>query len=536
MLPTVSAIQQKFVQYFNKGLMTKMKKIFLAVAAFAFLNVHAQLKITVDGKEVINTMRGGFGATFYPMNDSIPVTEQQSWGGSTWGAVPDSKDEKAWQQIYKHLDWLGFDWCRVEIEHRLFQPEKGKFTWHQKEMENMYRFLDYAQKTGIDVFFQERYPNVKWLTPEPWQNDDILEVRAAPTDWNAWADGLVKLMNYLIKERKYTCIKYLCLTNEPEASWSWWKNYPDTSSYIITPAIKLMRVKLDASGLKQLPLSGLDWSMDPVGAAGYRKMDFNEYVGAYDLHAYNAKPDWWTKPFKWQLGSMKVYEKMFAAYVDTAHREGKPFFCTEFGSFFNGFDARSENVTAWVSVLKDIQLVVRFSNIGVDAFNKWSFLNRGDLDGKWQFINTWNPDTHSFLETVTPRKNQYWLYGMLTRLTPKYPTVLTTTIANGNLDTLQRVYATSYKSNKGNYSIVVVNDCDKEFNGSLELKNIAANKKLYAYELTEAEAADKEQLTITPRLFGNTGNKKVNIKVKPQSVLILSTYHLQSADKGVVND
>ena len=48
--------------------------------------------------------------------------------------MPDSKDEQSWQQIYQHLDWLGLDWCRVEIEHRLFEPEKNSFTFNSKEM------------------------------------------------------------------------------------------------------------------------------------------------------------------------------------------------------------------------------------------------------------------------------------------------------------------------------------------------------------------------------------------------------------------
>jgi hypothetical protein len=512
----------------------RLKNILLVVLFWGKMGF-SQVKITVDGSKIINVMKGGMGATFYPMNDSIPVTEKQSYGGSTWGGVPDSQDEAAWQQIYQHLNWLGFDWCRVEIEHRMFEPEKGVFTWQQYEMKNMYRFLDYCEKNKVDVFFQERYPNVKWLTPKSWQNDAILKVLSAPSDIDAWANGMVRLMDYLVNEKKYSCIKYLCIANEPEASWSWWKQYPDTSSVSITPALALLKNKLAVAKIN-IPLSGPDWSLDVYQPN--RKMDFNASVGAYDLHVYNAKPDWWTQPFQWKLGMMRMHERVIKAYVDTAHNEGKPFYLTEFGSFYQGFDKTSEMVTNYYSVLKDVQTVVRFSNLGVDGFNKWSFINRGDLDGQWQFINTWDTGLHKILPVFTPHKNQYFLYGLLTRLTPKYATVLDTKVSNGHIGYHQRLYATTYKSNNKNYSIVLVNDYDKPFEGTLELNNVFIGKPLYKYEITEANK-DSEHVVIKPVVFINTYLPKgqgYKITVAPNSLQILSTYLLQPNDKGIITD
>ena len=496
------------------------------------LAISAQFKITVNGSKIINKMKGGMGATFYPMNDSIPIVNDFSYGGSAWGGVPDSKDEQAWQQIYQHLDWLGLDWCRVEIEHRLFEPERNSFTFKSKEMLNLYRFLDYCQLHKVDVFLQERYPNVDWLTPKEWQKNAVLKVQAAPTDINAWADGLVTLMDYLVNKQQYTCIKYLSIVNEPEANWSWWKRYPDKTSVSITPALVLMRQKLDGANIG-IPLSGPDWSIDSKG--GYRPIDFNKSVGAYDLHSYNAKPDWWTGSFKYPLGTMRLTERIFKPYVDTAHAEGKPFFLTEFGSFYQGTSPKSPMPTDYYSVLKDVQMVVRFTNLGVDGFNKWSFINRGDLDGQWQMINTWDTATQSILKNITPHKNQYYLYGLLTRLTPKYATVLETKVVNAIVDNQLRVYATTYKSTNDNYSIVIVNDCNKSFEGELDLTKLFIGKPLYKYELTEA-SKDKSNITIKPEIFSNTISNNRKILVAPNSLLILSTYHLLPTDKGIIVD
>ena len=516
----------------NRIMPISKKIVFLFCFAMIGINSFAQFTITVNADSVINKMKGGMGATFYPMNDSIPIIDGVSYGGSAWGGVPDSKNDGAWQQIYKHLDWLGLDWCRVEIEHRLFEPEQTNFTWNSKEMLNLYRFLDYCQQHSIDVFLQERYPNVDWLTPKAWQKNAVLKVQAAPTNMVAWANGMVALVDYLINQKQYSCIKYLSIVNEPEASWSWWKQYPDTSSVSITPALALVRQKLDSANIKT-PLSGPDWSIDILG--GYRKMDFNRSVGAYDLHSYNAKPDWWRGSFKYPLATMRLNERIFKPYIDTAHAEGKPFFLTEFGSFYQGVSQKSPMPTDYYSVLKDVQMVVRFSNFGVDGFNKWSLINRGDLDGQWQMINTWDTTMHSILPNITPHKNQYYLYGLLTRLTPKYATVLYTKVGYAVADNQQRVYATTYKSSKNNYSIVIVNDCDKAFTGNLDLSKAFIGKTIYKYQITEAEK-DKENITIQPAIFSNLIGNIRPITIAANSLLILSTYYLLPNDKGVIID
>jgi hypothetical protein len=35
---------------------------------------------------------------------------------------------------------------------------------------------------------------------------------------------------------------------------------------------------------------------------------------------------------------------------------------------------------------------------GVSAFNRWSFTNRGDLDGQWQLIRTWDMENKKYLK------------------------------------------------------------------------------------------------------------------------------------------
>ena len=125
-----------------------------------------------------------------------------SHGGSGWGGYPPAEDQRAWQQIYRHADWLGLDWNRVEIEQRIYEPERGKFTLDSPEMRILYRILDWNQKSGADVFFQQMWCNTAWLAYPEFRDDPVGRVHSAPTDLDAFADGLATLMEHLREEAR----------------------------------------------------------------------------------------------------------------------------------------------------------------------------------------------------------------------------------------------------------------------------------------------------------------------------------------------
>ena len=90
----------------------------------------------------------------------------------------------------------------------------------------------------------------------------------------------------------------------------------------------------------------------------------------------------------------------------------------------NGWGADHPGPGTYVSALKDAELVVRRINAGVDGFNRWSFLNRGDLDGQWQFIETWDRKEKRLLQQYTPHPNTYFVLGLLSRFIAKHSDVL----------------------------------------------------------------------------------------------------------------
>ena len=94
-----------------------------------------------------------------------------------------------------------------------------------------------------------------------------------------------------------------------------------------------------------------------------------------------------------------------------AHREGKPVFLSEFGTMAYGWVPDKPGPSCPQSALAGSELVIRLANAGVDGFNRWSFLNRGDLDGQWQFVDTWDPRQKKLLGGLPAPSEQLLLPG-----------------------------------------------------------------------------------------------------------------------------
>ena len=95
-------------------------------------------------------------------------------------------------------------------------------------------------------------------------------------------------MEHLIKTRHYTCIRWLCINNEPGYDWSWWQR-PPNESMSLREGLAAVRQALDRKGIS-VPLSGPDKTDLPDLKPG--EIDFDSFIGAYDLHSYYARFDW----------------------------------------------------------------------------------------------------------------------------------------------------------------------------------------------------------------------------------------------------
>jgi cellulase (glycosyl hydrolase family 5) len=505
----------------------------LAPAATPEAPAAAPVRVTADLDRVVNTMRGGIGASWHAIEEPIPFSDKpdpvfgnKSHGGSGWGAYPPSEDDAAWAQIDRHARWLGLDWNRVEIEQRIYEPERGKFTWDGREMRILRRILDWCERNRADVFLQQMWSNVGWNAFPPWRDDPVGRVHSGPASMEDFAEGLAALVEHLVKDRRYTCIRWLSIVNEPNGGWSWWQ-VPPNQLLPLRPGLLAVRKALDARGIR-LPLSGPDMTggVPPLEPA---RFDFHDLLGAYDFHSYDEDYDWRSQ------GGMVRFDASTAAWAAWAHQRGKPLFLSEFGTMANGWGGDDPGPGAFASVLKDAELVVRRLGAGADGFNRWSFLNRGDLDGQWQFIDTWDRKEKKLLREYAPHPNTYHVLGLLSRFTARHSEVLDCAVEGGRVGEWRRVFAAALRSPKGEITVAAVNDAPVPFELSLEVRGLSREVTLHRYGVAAADG-ERADLRIEPRARFPLGgaSRVLKDRLPPMAVAVYTTYLRAHDDDGVM--
>ena len=174
------------------------------------------VKIHIAAGEPVRVMRGGIGASFHAVSADLPgiiPSGGGSWSGSESGGNPEPSDDRRWEELFRHAEWLGMDWCRVELEQRMYEPGRRDFDWDNPEMKTLYRILDWAEHRKVDVFLTQMWGDVAWNAYPGNADDPIKRLRSAPYSIPEWAYGLGELVNHLTRVKAYTCIRWVCVEN-----------------------------------------------------------------------------------------------------------------------------------------------------------------------------------------------------------------------------------------------------------------------------------------------------------------------------------
>jgi hypothetical protein len=449
-----------------KTILALIVPLFLTVQTFA----QDTNRIVIHAEKTSYKMAGGIGASWHAISkDSVDEGPEYTWAlripnsrGSAWGGNPPVNRTAAWDQICKHASWLGLSFLRVELSADMYEPERGMFSWDNEEMLALYRILDWAQANGADVFLQQMWSNVRWNA-----YPGVQPLLSAPRSLPDFAEGITTLVDHLMRTKGYTCLKWVCITNEPPGGgWgSWWSmggaNAP------LAPAFKEVRNALDRKGL-DISISGPDWTdLPPFDAA---KIDFDRYIGAYDLHSYQGIDD--------------ARQKTLQDWAGWARRHEKPLFLSEIGDMRLGWRDTNAAPKSFAASLSNAESILRGLSVGVGAFNRWSFTNRGDLDGQWQLIRTWDITRKRYLDSVEIEPAAFYGYGIITRFCDKHSSVVETERVR-NPDILSQ----SLVSPSGKLTTYILNKSD-----ALQIARVkitgSESKKLYLYTVTEHEVTN----------------------------------------------
>jgi len=188
----------------------------------------------------ITIIRSGFRTRAAALTEGIPRFREENVGSDC-----------------RHASWLGLNFIRVELSQRMYEPERDVFDWNNEEMLALYKILDWCESNNADVFLQQMWGHVEWNAFY-----GVHPLLSAPRSLDDFAAGITGLLDRLLHKKKYTCIKYLSIANEPPGgTWGYWWSFGQGSG-TITPALKKVREYLDAAGVK-IPLSGPDWTSLP---------------------------------------------------------------------------------------------------------------------------------------------------------------------------------------------------------------------------------------------------------------------------------
>ena len=469
--------------------------------------------ISVNANTERYKMAGGIGASWHAISlDSIDVSPEYKWAlhyknsrGSAWGGNPPVTDTNGWAQICKHASWLGLSWIRVELSARMYEPERNRFSWDNEEMAALYKILDWAEANNADVFLQQMWSNVKWNS-----YPGVQPLLSAPRSVEDFAEGIGSLAEHLLNVKKYTCIKWICITNEPPGgSWgSWWSTGEKDAA--LTPALKEVRRVLDQKNLN-LPISGPDWTDLP--AFDPAKIDFDQYIGAYDIHSYQ--------------GMDEARQNILEQWAEWANKHGKPLFLSEMGDMRIGWKDTNPGPKSFNAALSNAESILRGLAAGVGAFNRWSFTNRGDLDGQWQLIRTWDIANQKYFDKIEVEPAAFYGYGIITRFCTKNSSVLYTEPV-ANLEILSQ----TLKNQKGEITTYILNKSDKEQTIRLSISG-SFMKNFFLYTLTEEEVV-KTGFRMDPVKEVILKDKEgIVLKIPAKSISAFTNKHFMHEEQAV---
>lgn len=486
--------------------------IFLTVLSGCSMNKNQSAKIEVDASKIIHTMRGGMGASWHAISKEMSLNNENYKfkarevcpRGSGYGGNPAVTDTLKWQQIENHAAWLGLNFIRVELSQRMYEPEREKFDWENEEMQALYRILDWCEKNGADVFLQQMWGYVEWNA-----YPGVHPLISAPKNLDDFAGGIATLIEYLTKTKGYTCIKYFCMTNEPPGGpWGYWWEFGDETGSI-NDAWKRLKEEFDVRGIS-IPISGPDWtSMPPFEE---EKLVFAPYLGSFDIHSYD--------------GVTADGEATLKQWADWAHAQNKPFFMTEFGNMKLGWGTDNEGPKTFEAALSNANDVIRALRAGADGVNRWSFTNRGDLDGQWQLIKTFDREKKEYLDEIIPENEAYYGFGIISRFLSKYSSMVS--CITNQPDSL--LMSAALLSPAGELSVFILNKTENEQTVSLEIENFG--KKVNAYQVSE-EIVTKPGFELNPIKNFNPV-KAGNIVLPARSITTVTSYSLKNSDTGVI--
>jgi len=172
--------------------------------------------------------------------------------------------------IADRIRWMRLPLVRTMMQTKWCYLGEGLFDWETLDMQGLYRHLDLCQRENVTVLLSDWGCEPEWLRIPGTR--DVADPK--------YAEAIGTYMDYLINQRRYSCIKYFILVNEPNyevRSWDRWRK-----------GLENVAEAFAARGLdEEVTLMGPDHSNadEWLQQAADQLKDI---LGAYDIHRYEG--------------------------------------------------------------------------------------------------------------------------------------------------------------------------------------------------------------------------------------------------------
>lgn len=214
------------------------------------------------------------------INPNMVINESYLGNGAQWDPYQEDYGEKQlkisqedWQKLYDRLDFMKPQVMRVMIN-TTSMIEDGKLVV-TKNLDKIEPILEYCQSRNVTVTFGD------WGGKMVDSNADTIS--------KEHLEFAARYVEFLIKEKGFTCIEYYNMINEPNGDWSVTNEDYD----LWERAVGYFETQLDRLDLKgELKIMGPDiaiWEADKTDWITRSHDDLGSAIGLYDIHTYPSK-------------------------------------------------------------------------------------------------------------------------------------------------------------------------------------------------------------------------------------------------------
>jgi hypothetical protein len=461
------------------------------------------------------------------------LTESYIGNGVQWSPYPVLDiSESDWQRTFDRLDFMKINFIRLMVpaeDYCITYPLGGKpeFNWESDKLKRLYKLLNYCESRNVAVLlgdWSDPTRNVKIV--DLWKRD--LKFDGIQEYDPRWTYIIGEFINHLSVQKKYTCIKYYNLGNEPNGDWMNVESFETWKRSILNLDQELSRRHLR----NKIKIVGPDcaWADDWIKKIIADKELVNA-IDAYEVHKYATDKEIEDGTY----GKDMDYYRKYINEHDSAGKS-KPFFMGEVGLVTGKTDDDKQpfvfNFQYGVWMTDFIIQSMRAGQAGLIAWDLDDAMHSfGDKSGS-DDVNAYDWKVWGFWDSFAEEKGKpelanlrpwYYTWSLMSKYTPPGSQVLTT--SETGVKGLRCSASKLVQGKNTAFTFSIVNEVDEPREIILSVGDINKKVNLFQFNYFEEDMpVDEMGFPKVKRILKDSDpGKGIKISMPAKGIIILTT-------------